>query len=409
MGEPAITVDRVSKRYALGRAGGRLGSAIAALWRGQYQTSEHWALRDVSFTVSPGDALGIIGPNGSGKTTMLKVLSRVTYPSSGRLRVRGRLSALVELGAGFHPDLTGRENVFLNAAILGLSRAETRARFDRIVEFSGVGNFLDTPVKRYSSGMYARLGFAVAAHVDPDVLLVDEVLAVGDYAFQQRCHALMRELRERGTALVFVSHDFDAVRRVCNRAVVLYRGELVHAGTQHEAIAAYSDRIRNAARTRVGAVPAEGGLAARFMTFDAEVASVGLYGADDRLTQAIHSGDRVRLVMEVAFHKAVDHPGFGFFVSAEDGRAVYVTNTQWMGIPSRRFEAGERLRVEFSWVAPLLAGSYELGVDVPAGSLTHFHDRVERALSFSVVGSAAAEGLVDLAATVTFAEAHARI
>ena len=187
--------------------------------------------REVNFELQPGKALGIIGPNGAGKTTILKILAHVTQPTSGEMLINGRLAALIELGAGFHPDLTGRENIYLNGAILGMRKSDIKARFDRIVDFAGIGEFLDTPVvKRYSSGMYARLGFAIAAHVEPQVLLVDEVLAVGDYAFQMKCYARMDELRAAGSSLIFVSHNFEAVRRVCDTGLVMYRGENVFQG-----------------------------------------------------------------------------------------------------------------------------------------------------------------------------------
>ena len=198
--QPSIVVDQVTKRYRIGTGLTNLRDLFANR-KDVSPEKYHWAVNDVNFSLQPGEALGIIGPNGAGKTTMLKLLSQVTKPTSGQIRVNGRLSALIELGAGFHQDLTGRDNIFLNGTILGMKRSEIKARFDDIVDFAGIGNFLDTPVKRYSSGMYARLGFAIAAHVDPQILLVDEVLAVGDYAFQQKCYARMDELRSQGTVI----------------------------------------------------------------------------------------------------------------------------------------------------------------------------------------------------------------
>ncbi len=233
--------------YRLGLGRSSLREALTSLFRrvaspgrrAQDQPQILWALRDVSFQVHPGELLGIIGPNGAGKTTILKILSQITRPSSGRIAVNGRLSALIELGAGFHPDLTGRENIYLNGAILGSGRKEIDRKFDSIVEFSGLERFLDTPVKRYSSGMYARLGFAIAIHVEPDILLVDEVLAVGDQVFQARCLQRMRELRRGARAVVFVSHNLVAVRELCDRVMWLSEGQIQAIGDPAEVIDAY--------------------------------------------------------------------------------------------------------------------------------------------------------------------------
>jgi lipopolysaccharide transport system ATP-binding protein len=237
-----IIFDHVSKRYRLGTLGTLRGSVSAALarWRGTDDSSGiFWALRDVSFHVEPGRALGLIGPNGAGKSTTLKLLSEITKPTSGRIAVHGRVSSLIELGAGFHPELTGRENVYLNGVILGLSRREIARKLDSIIAFSELERFVDTPVKRYSSGMYVRLGFAVAAHVEPDVLLVDEVLAVGDASFRQRCTQRMHELQRNGTTVVFVSHNMHQVRNTCDAALLLMHGQVKLQGTPDEVIVAY--------------------------------------------------------------------------------------------------------------------------------------------------------------------------
>jgi len=201
--------------------------------------SAFWALRDISFDVQEGDVVGIIGPNGAGKTTLLKILSRITDPTEGQVKVRGRLSSLLEVGTGFHPELTGRENVYLNGAILGMRKAEIDAKFDEIVAFAEIDRFLDTPVKRYSSGMYVRLAFAVAAHLDPDILVVDEVLAVGDIAFQKKCLGKMSEVSLGGRTVLFVSHNMAAVENLCRRGMVLLQGNLAFSGSAKEAIDYY--------------------------------------------------------------------------------------------------------------------------------------------------------------------------
>src|ERR1700724_3532110 len=198
-----------------------------------------WALRDVSFELKEGGALGIVGHNGAGKTTLLKLLSSITAPTRGQITIRGRLAALVELSSGFHPELTGRENIFLHGAMLGMRRAEIARKMSSIVEFSGVGRYVDVPVKRYSSGMYVRLGFAIAAHLDPDILLLDEVLAVGDAAFQAKCIERIAELRKSGRTIVFVSHDVASVYRLCDRAILMSHGCILSDGAPRQVIDEY--------------------------------------------------------------------------------------------------------------------------------------------------------------------------
>lgn len=396
---PSITVNQISKRYRMGAGLTNLRD-LFTIRRESQSIDYHWAVKDVSFELQPGEALGIIGPNGAGKTTILKLLSRVTSPTSGELVVNGRFSALIELGAGFHQDLTGRENIFLNGTILGMQRSEIKAKFDEIVEFAGIEKFLDTPVKRYSSGMYARLGFAIAAHIDPQVLLVDEVLAVGDYPFQLKCYARMEALRKKGTALIFVSHNMEAVRRVCNRGLVMYRGQAVFEGTGSEAVVAYSDVIRQNARQAQLDVPEEDGISQRVMTFDAEIERVSLLDAAGNAVSALESGTTARLAIDAYFNKAVSQPIFSLVIRTPDGRVVYDTTTRWMKIQTPNFSAGDRCRVEFALDLPLLDGTYELGVDIASSDFSHFYDCLERALGFSIVGSEGAQGLVDLGAKI---------
>ncbi len=205
---------------------------------------DFWALKDVSFEVKRGEVVGIIGRNGAGKSTLLKILSRITEPTEGRVRIRGRVASLLEVGTGFHPELTGRENIFLNGAILGMSRAEIKKKFDEIVGFAEIEKFLDTPVKRYSSGMYVRLAFAVAAHLDPEILIVDEVLAVGDAEFQKKCLGKMDEVSRGGRTVLFVSHNMGAVRSLCDRAMLVASGKLCFVGSPVEAVAAYGGESR---------------------------------------------------------------------------------------------------------------------------------------------------------------------
>lgn len=399
---PSITFSQITKRYRIGQWLPSLREALQSS-NGLANDGYHTAVDQVSFTLEPGEALGVIGPNGAGKTTILKLLAGVTHPTEGNIAINGRFSALIELGAGFHPDLTGRENIFLNGTILGMQKAEIQRRYDQIVDFAGISAFLDTPVKRYSSGMYARLGFSIAAHVDPDVLLVDEVLAVGDYAFQQKCYAHMESLRrERGTALIFVSHNMEAVRRVCDRGLVMYRGKNIFQGSAGAAVIAYSDAVRQAARSSQAEAPQEGGLAERVMTFDAEIGLVTLYNQANEPITVVRSGERVRVAVDVCFHKDVQQPIFSFTIRTVDGRIVYDTTTRWRQMETPNFRAGERCRVAYDLELPLLEGEFELGVDVIANDFSHYYDRLERAMSFWVQASAGAQGLIDLNATIAF-------
>jgi ABC-type polysaccharide/polyol phosphate transport system ATPase subunit len=242
--DPRVLVEGVRKDFARGRpAYGSLRDSLAGLFRRRPRPALLHALRDVSLVARPGDLVSVIGPNGAGKSTLLKVVARITPPDQGRVRVRGRLSALIEVGAGFHPELTGAENVLLHGAVLGFSRREMRRALPGIAEFAGVADALDTPLKFFSTGLYARLGFAVAVHADPDVLLVDEVLSVGDEAFRERCFTRIDALRRRGTTLLFVSHDLPLVERVSSHALWLDAGSVAASGDPRTVVAAYRTRV----------------------------------------------------------------------------------------------------------------------------------------------------------------------
>jgi lipopolysaccharide transport system ATP-binding protein len=256
MRDTAISIRGIGKRYALGETlshsvlRDRIADGARALLRGfrggrhpAERASDFWALRDVSFDVGEGEVVGIIGRNGAGKSTLLKVLSQITEPTEGEIRVRGRVASLLEVGTGFHPELTGRENVFLNGAILGMTHREIRSKFDAIVDFAGVARFIDTPVKRYSSGMYVRLAFAVAAHLEPEILLIDEVLAVGDAEFQRKCIGKMGDVARSGRTILFVSHNMAAVEALCPSAVLLQEGRVAAVGSSNTVIENYLGQV----------------------------------------------------------------------------------------------------------------------------------------------------------------------
>lgn len=271
MSNTVIRVENVSKIYKLGSIGtGTLSQDLSRWWaqvRGKEdptrridetleRTGEHWALRDVNFEIKQGEAVGIIGKNGAGKSTLLKILSRTTTPTNGQIKIKGRIASLLEVGTGFHPDLTGRENVFMNGAILGMHKAEIKTKFDEIVAFSGVEKYIDTPVKRYSSGMYVRLAFAVAAHLEPDILIVDEVLAVGDLEFQKKCLGKMKEVGQQGRTVLFVSHDMQAISTLTSRAIFLRSGKLDYIGQTQEVINHYINATKSTNLVYVDNTPA---------------------------------------------------------------------------------------------------------------------------------------------------------
>lgn len=266
-----ITVENISKQYIIdhqkGKGSNTLRDVITANFRhvfnGQKKQDgitkeEFWALRDVSFSIEQGDRVGIVGHNGAGKSTMLKILSKIIEPTTGSVRIRGRVASLLEVGTGFHPELTGRENIYLNGSLLGMSRSEIKKQFDEIVAFAGVEKFLDTPVKRYSSGMYVRLGFAISAHLDPEIMIVDEVLAVGDAEFQKKSLGKMRDNSASGRTIIFVSHNLTAVQALCNKTLYFEKGRLIEQGETNQVIASYLSKVSKTRLLRQWDTPEDG-------------------------------------------------------------------------------------------------------------------------------------------------------
>ena len=303
-----IEFRHVSKRYAIPKARFRQ-QPRASLWHGWRKWASHkpefWALRDVSFKVEHGEALGIIGHNGAGKSTLLKMLSHITAPSSGEIIIRGNLSALIEISTGFHPELTGRENVYLNGVIFGMTRREVGEKLPGIIEFSGIGDFIDVPVKQYSSGMYLRLGFAIAAHLDPDILLLDEILAVGDVAFQWKCLDRIEQLRKAGRTILLVSHDLAAIERLCDRAILLSRGQIVCEGIPSVVTAEYQHST-----LLISDSPASSATLSRTVECT-KFSYRGETGAED---EPVRTGDCMMVRLNYLAHTALDNVVFNVYL-----------------------------------------------------------------------------------------------
>jgi ABC-type polysaccharide/polyol phosphate transport system ATPase subunit len=387
---PAIEFDHVTKRYTLTHSAS-LRELITSLPRalrpakngsaGKY----FYALNDVSFEVKPGEVLGIIGHNGAGKTTTLKLLSRVIRPTQGHIRVNGRISALIELGAGFHPDLTGRENVYLNGAILGMHKAEIDRKFDSIVAFSEMERFLDMPVKRYSSGMYVRLGFAVAIHVNPEVLLVDEVLAVGDMAFQRKCLDKIREIRAGGATVVFISHHMRTVESLCDRALWLERGRVRQMGDLKPIVAAYTDAMnRSFADGQIhGASPERRGTGEVLFT------KVAVCNGQGRETEAFHMGDTLAIEMQYTAKHRIPAPSFDIAIYADNGARVCTATTRYSGVTPAALQGEGTVRAAFPNL-PLTPGGYSVTVAIFDHEDLAMYDQWYRARSFIVESQPAA-------------------
>lgn len=372
-GQPAVEVDHIWKKFRRGErtdslrdlVPSLLGSVVRKRPAGELREGDFWALQDVSFSAQPGEAIGIVGHNGAGKSTLLKILTRLLRPTAGSYVTRGRVGALIEVTAGFHQDLTGRENVYLNGAILGMRKVEIDRRFDQIVEFSGISQFIDTPVKRYSSGMNARLGFSIAAHLEPDVLIVDEVLSVGDFTFQGKCVQWMREILRGGTTVIFVSHNMDAVLSLCSTAVLLKQGRMLASGPTSEVVSEYyssggefSPPIR----------PDRG---ARTIAFTSSIGSRGI----------VQPGERVAFTHTfVAERDLVLSPGFHV---RRDGRFVLDTTYGRMRAEPLHVVAGETMALTWTMTFNFPAGVYEVGhhlEDLSGG----YHDYESRSFVMTV-------------------------
>ena len=355
------------------------------------------ALDGISFTIEQGESVGIVGHNGSGKSTLLKVLARILPPDEGHVAINGRIAALLELGAGFHGDLTGRENIYLNGAILGLTREEIDEQFDAIVDFAGVREFINQPVRNYSSGMYVRLGFAIAVHVDPDILLVDEVLSVGDASFQAKSLERMASFQQRGKTVVMVSHDLQALRNLCDRVLVLDHGDLIFDGPVNEGVKQYSQIMGTVAP---GGDRDEG----RVGTGDVRITEVGLFDQDEMAVTKIQPSTTLTLRAKVRAGTSVDVCSAGAIFQTGDGTPLYEVHTAWQGLGIGPLAPGQTATVEFRFTAHLLAGHYKVTLKLTDRGGRMTYDAPQEPMAFEVTPAPGGAGLVDMVAATAVTE-----
>lgn len=377
MTEFALEVEHVTKTFRLHH---QKTSSIKQLiaGKGRNRFDEFTALKDVTFDVKEGEVFGVIGQNGSGKSTLLKCMAGILQPNAGSVRVHKRMSALLELGAGFHPELSGRDNVFLNAAILGMSRKDIAVRFDDIVEFSGLHSFIDSPVKTYSSGMYVRLAFAVAINVDPRLLIIDEILAVGDVSFQQRCLEKFVEFRNEGRTIVLVTHAMNTVRDMCDRAIWLTHGTVTGEGDPSELVDDYTE-------TMLGNINRGGDGSVRRGSGEIQISSVELFVGDSELpVKRFRTGDRVRLRLHYQAEKSIPRPVIAFTIEHLGGSTVTAPCTRDVGLIPDALSGNGAVDVVLDDVA-LLPGTYDVHTAITDFNRSHIYDNLHLALRFDVM------------------------
>jgi lipopolysaccharide transport system ATP-binding protein len=386
MSDVVLEARGVYKKFRKGEIYNTLRDLVPALARravaGELRETEFWALRDVNFQIERGEAFGVIGNNGAGKSTLLKLLCGILVPTRGALSVKGRLSALIEVGAGFHPDLTGRENIYLNGTILGMTRAEIRSKFDAIVEFSELAEFIDTPVKRYSSGMYARLGFSVAAHVDPDVLIVDEVLSVGDWLFQKKSMEKMRQVMSRGATVVFVSHNLRAVAELCKRAMLVDHGRIAALGPCHDVIKSYIARGMDLAP------PAE--------DKDVYVKSVRVLDGAQVEALQFESGGEMVVEVEVEARRPAKRLAVLLVCLNENLEDVFNIDERRLGKEGFSVSAGDRVVVSYGLTVHLVPGVYYFAVYIYSYEIGREYDVRSPAATFYVRSNVDVRGVANL-------------
>jgi len=395
-----VLVQNVSKLYHLYR---RPSDRILELmpFIGHKRHEEFWALKDVSFSVERGEILGVVGPNGSGKSTLLQIISGILSPTRGRVLAGGRVAALLELGAGFNPDFTGRENVRLNGEIMGLSRAEIDQVFPKIEEFAEIGPFLDRPVREYSSGMYVRLAFSTAIHVEPEILIVDEALAVGDAIFANRCMQKFEELRSRKMTILFVSHDLGLVKRLSDRAVLMLNGKVAVEGSPKDVVNRYVGLVHERRPAADGVDGRLGSGTFRHGDGASRIAGVTLVNSSGERTAGVRAGECVSILIRGRFHERVQEPVVGLLIRNRLGIDVYGTNTRIEQQDLGTFEAGDEIEVKFTFECLLARGEYTLTVATQHADGAS-QDWVDDVLDFTVVDAKDIAGVVNLRASISW-------
>ena len=384
-GDNIIDVSGVSKRFTLQQQRGisTLKATVVDLLRGRSRVRDFWALKDVSFTVQRGETLGIIGANGAGKSTLLSLISQTSQPTEGTITTGGTVSSLLELGAGFHPDLTGRENVYLYGAIMGLGRKQMAARFDQVVDFAELADWIDEPIKHYSSGMYVRLAFSVAVEVDPDILIIDEVLAVGDAAFQRKCLARIKEFKERGKTMLVVSHDLGTIHTVSDQLILMDKGQIVASGDPDRVVAEYQWKSREQSQT---AREAEWG------TGEIRIEKATFRNANGEETEELKQGSRVDVTIHYEAERRIADPVFGFSIYTASGTLVYGNNTQIEQYHVPHVDGRGSVTLSFDPLE-LLPGAYLFSFSVhSADHRTNYH-RLENTHPVTVISGERYEGI----------------
>lgn len=399
MSDIAIKVEDVGKLYKLGEIGTGTISHDLNRWLAKVRGKEDpfakigesndrtakgnsdwvWALKDVNFEVKQGEVLGIIGRNGAGKSTLLKILSKVTTPSTGRIKVKGRIASLLEVGTGFHPELTGRENVFLNGAILGMTKTEIKSKFDEIVDFAGVERYIDTPVKRYSSGMYVRLAFAVAAHLEPEILIIDEVLSVGDAEFQKKCLGKMKDVSNKGRTVLFVSHNMPSVRALCDKAILLQNGILTGYGSTHEIMGKYFSDGKSLRNMDNGVIPENISL---HNSGHGRFIFANIMDDEGTYRKELYFKQKFSLHFKFEAHKKLDDVSLSVFIVNAYGENVLMSNESENYKPQNYPTGINEFHVSFDIM--LMPGEYSIGL-----ALSNYHsgssiDHIESVCDFKV-------------------------
>lgn len=383
---PVILLEDVGVRYRLpSEKIPTLKEYVIRSLRGQVKHQTFWALQNINIEVYPGEVFGIIGPNGAGKSTLLKVVSRVLRPTKGRVRVVGKVAPLLELGAGFDFELTGRENIFLNGAILGFSKREMEKRVERIVEFAGLKDFIDAPLRTYSSGMVARLGFAVATDERPEILIVDEILSVGDTEFQTRSFERIQSFQAQGTTILLVTHDIGRVETMCQRAIFLSHGQIVASGSAAQVVDRYLGRIRQREEARLAEAQTEE-QPWRWGNRKIEITKVEFLDENGQPKNIFQTGDYFALRMEYEAHEPIDSPVFGMAIFHNDGTHITGPNTQFAGLDMGRVEGKGWVLYEVERL-PLLGGLYKVSVAVRNLADTEMFDSYDRHFSLRIVVS----------------------